>query len=60
MSKKSGNCLTTEHQKYRVCLYNKTVIPFVLVVYELIANSALRAYLIGYEPRAAEQGARGI
>ena len=35
----SGSCLTTQHQKYRVCLYNKTVIPFALVVYELIANA---------------------
>ena len=35
--------LTTQHQKYRVCLENKTVIPFALVVYELIANSALYA-----------------
>ena len=28
---------------YRVCLYNKTIIPFALVVYELIATSAVRA-----------------
>ena len=34
MSKKSGSCLTTQHAKYRVCLYNKTIIPFALVVYE--------------------------
>ena len=39
MSKKSGSCLTTQHQKYRVCLYNKTIIPFTLVVYELIMSS---------------------
>ena len=40
MSKKLGSCLTTQHQKYRICLYNKTVIPFALVVYELIAASS--------------------
>ena len=26
----------TQHQKYRVCLYNKTIIQFALVVYELV------------------------
>ena len=29
--------------KDRVCLYNKTIISFALVVYELIAKSALYA-----------------
>ena len=45
MSKESGSCLTTQHQKYRVCLYIKTTIPFALIVYELIVNSAIRASL---------------
>ena len=40
MSKKSGSCLTTQHQEYRVCLYNKTIIPFALVVHELIYYSS--------------------
>ena len=44
---KWGSCLTTQHPKYRICLYNKTIIhvPSALVVYELIANSALRVSL---------------
>ena len=45
MSEKSGSYLTTQHQKYRVCLYKKTFIPFALVIYELVANSALHAPL---------------
>ena len=28
--------MTTQHQKYRVCLYNKTIIAFSLVAYELL------------------------
>ena len=40
MSKKSGSCLTTQDQKYRVCLYNKTIISFALVVYERIYDSS--------------------
>ena len=39
ISEKSGSCLTTQRQKYRVCLNNKTIIPFAVVVYELITNS---------------------
>ena len=46
MSKKSGSCLTTQHQKYRVCLYNKTIISFALIVYELIANLVLICALL--------------
>ena len=40
MRQKSGSCLTTQHQKYRVCLYNKTIILFVLVVFELRYDEA--------------------
>ena len=43
------SCLTTQHQKYRVCLYNKTIIPFALVVYELIAMQLGAMRLVGYE-----------
>ena len=37
---KSWSCLTTQHQKYGICLYNKAIIPFALVVYELIYDSS--------------------
>ena len=38
--------MTTQHQEYRVCLYNKTIIPSALVVvYELIANLVPRAFI---------------
>ena len=39
--------LTTQLQKYHIYLhvYNKTIIPFTLVVYGLIANSTPRASL---------------
>ena len=34
--------------KYRVSLYNKTIIPFTLVVRELIANSAVPRMRLEY------------
>ena len=49
MSKTSGSCLTTQRQKYCVCLYNKTIIPWALVVYELIAATRLVVYELIYD-----------
>ena len=47
-SKKSRSCLTTQQQKYRICLYNKTIIPFALVVYErgIIVKYSLIARIV--------------
>ena len=49
MSKKSGSCLTTQHQKDCVCLYNKTVIPFDLVVYELIYTTRAHGIMLNIQ-----------
>ena len=46
VSKKSGSYLTTQHQKYRVCLYNKTIMPFALVVYELIYTTRAHGLIV--------------
>ena len=48
MNKKSGSCLTTRHQENRVCLYNKTVIPFALVVDELIYTTRAHGITVKY------------